>query len=281
MSCATLSPATNMNTPIISLMSLVTALALGTATRTALAANQDPDRNAFDQAAAGTWREAFFDAGNEDWRQRWFLDGEVGTAKNGPQGLELTAGPEFKNDAHHIVLWTKESFAGDLKIEYEYTRLDAADLCVTILYIQATGSGHGPYHPDIASWNELRRVPAMSVYFDHMHAYQFSYAAFEGNDTTSYIRFRRYLPEGTGLEGTELKPDYFPTGLFKTGVPHRITVIKRQRDLLVRIENAEQTVYCHMTNPDLPDITAGRIGLRHMFTRAARYRDFRISTLAP
>jgi hypothetical protein len=239
------------------------------------------DRAAFVQAAAGEWRETFFDHGSGDWNQGWFLDGEIGTVQTGPQGMELVAGPEAMNDAHHVVLWTKDSFAGDLKIEYEYTRLDSADQFVTILYIQATGSGHGPYLQDIARWNELRRVPAMSVYFDHMNTYHLSYAAFEGNETVSYIRARRYLPEQSGLEGTDLKPDYFPTGLFKTGVPHKISVVKKQRDVFVRIENAEQTVYCQMTNPHLPEIDEGRVGLRHMFTRAARYRDFRISTQAP
>ena len=271
---------THVDPRVVGPLGLLTALALGAATGTANAANPSPEMTAFDQAAAGAWREIFFDAGDEDWTQRWFLDGEVGTIKNGPQGMELTAGPEFMNDAHHVVLWTKDSFAGDLKIEYDYTRLDAEDRCVTILYIQATGSGHGPYHPDIARWNELRRVPAMSVYFDHMHTYHLSYAAFEGNDTTSYVRARRYVPERSGLEGTDLKPDYFPTGLFRTGASHRITVIKRFRELLVRIENGEQTVYCHMTNPHLPDIAEGRVGLRHMFTRAARYRNFRISAPA-
>ena len=32
-----------------------------------------------------------------------------------------------------------------------------------------------------------------------------------------------------------------------------------------------------MINPDLPVITEGRIGLRHMFTRSARYANFRVS----
>jgi hypothetical protein len=32
-----------------------------------------------------------------------------------------------------------------------------------------------------------------------------------------------------------------------------------------------------MPNPDLPEISGGRIGLRHMFTRSAGYSNFRIS----
>jgi len=238
-----------------------------------------PDHAAFKEAEHSNWQTAFSDSCTGDWTEQWFLDGEVGTVTTGTDGMELTAGPEFKNDAHHMVLWTKENFAGDVKIEYDYTRLDNETNCVNILYIQATGSGEEPYVRDITKWNELRRVPAMRMYFDHMQTYHISYAAFPNDeDTTSYIRARRYMPNATGLKGSDLEPDYFPEGLFNTGVPHKITVIKKERDIFMKIENAEQTLYCHMSNPDLPAITAGRIGLRHMFTRSARYKNIRIST---
>lgn len=194
--------------------------------------------------------------------------------------MQLTAGPEFKNDAHHMVLWTKESFEGDLKIEYEYTRLDNEIRCVNILYIQATGSGEGPYAKDITQWNELRRIPAMQTYYNNMNTYHISYAAFPnmGDHRSSYIRGRRYMPNQTGLKGTELKPDYFPEDLFATGVPHKITVIKKDRDIFMRIENPVQVYYCHCNNFSLPTITEDRIGLCHMFTRSARYKNFQIST---
>ena len=227
-------------------------------------------------------RKCFSIRGPETGRNDGSSTAKLAQVKTGPSGMELTAGPEFKNDAHHMVLWTRESFAGDLKIEYDYTRLDDETRCVNILYIQATGSGEGPYANDISKWNELRRVPAMRMYYDHMHAYHISYAAFPNNeDATSYIRARRYLPDASGLKGTDLEPDYYPRGLFKKGVPHKITVIKKARELFMRIENAEQTYYCHMTNPDLPPIDEGRVGLRHMFTRSSRYQNFRISTILP
>ena len=266
----------------IPLISAVLSLSAAAGVR----ADQEPpavaDKAAFDQATAGAWREVLTDPGTGDWKQRWFVDGEVGTVKTGPEGMELSAGPEFKNNAHHMVLWTKRSFVGDLKIEFEYTRLDEEARCVTILYIQATGSGKGRYDEDITKWNDLRKVPAMDTYYDHMNTYHISYAAFPGaTEGTSYIRARRYLPERSGIKGTDLKPDYFPSGLFKKGVPHKITVIKNARDLFMRVANAEQTYFCHMPNPDLPEIAKGRIGLRHMFTRSARYRDFRVSTTNP
>ena len=243
--------------------------------------NPAADKAAFEKAAAGAaWTEVLSDPCTEDWKEKWFLDGEVGTVTNSPEGMTLTAGPEFRNDAHHMVLWTKDSFEGDLKIEYEYTRLDKAPNCVTILYIQATGSGNVPYAKDITKWNALRKVPAMNMYFDHMNTYHISYAANPGTED-AYVRGRRYMPQRQGLKGTELKPDYSTPELFATGVKHRITVIKRDRDLHVRVENPDLVVYCHMTNPDLPVITEGRIGLRHMFTRSARYANFRVSRPEP
>ncbi|MDP7250313.1 MAG: hypothetical protein QGF00_11985 [Planctomycetota bacterium] len=50
-----------------------------------------------------------------------------------------------------------------------------------------------------------------------------------------------------------------------------------KRYLLIWFENSEQVYYCHMSNPDLPPITEGRIGLRHMWTRSSRYKSIRIS----
>lgn len=244
---------------------------------------KEADKKAFEQAISGDWDEVFTDPCTGDWQTRWFLDGEVGTVKTGPEGMTLTAGPEFKNDAHHMVLWTKASFEGDLKIEYDYTRLDNENRCVTILYIQATGSGEGPYAKDIAKWNELRKVPAMKTYFNNMNLYHISYAAFgnDGTATKSYIRGRRYMPHKTGLKGTDLEPDYYFDDLFKPGVKHHITVIKKDRDLYMRVENPDGTTYCRMSNPGLPAITEGRIGLRHMFTRSARYQNIRIRTASP
>ena len=235
---------------------------------------------AFERADKAQYETVFSDSCTGDWTKKWFLDGQVGTVMTGTDGMELTAGAQFKNDSHHMVLWTKDSFKGDLKIEYEYTRLDSETRCVNILYIQATGSGEEPYAADISKWNDLRKVPSMKTYFNHMNTYHISYSAFPnvGDSRNSYIRARRYMPNRTGLKGTDLEPDYYPVGLFEPGVKHRITVIKKDRDLYMRVQNPEQTYYCHMTNPDLPIITEGRIGLRHMFTRSAKYKNFRIST---
>jgi hypothetical protein len=116
-----------------------------------------------------------------------------------------------------------------------------------------------------------------------MNAYHISYAAFgasKEDPESDYIRARRYLPgPNASLRGTELERDYFEPGLFETGVPHKVTVIKAADELIMQVRNEERTVLCHWKNTSRP-ITDGRIGLRHMYTRGARYRDFRVYQLA-
>lgn len=255
-------------------------LAMGVSQAHADAQGDAQERTAFEQAAAAKWQEVFSDSCTGDWRKLWFLDGEVGTVTHSPEGMTLTAGSEFKNDAHHMVLWSKRSFVGDLKIEYDFTRLDEQRRCAIILYIQASGSGKDRFDKDIATWSDLRKVPAMSTYYDNMHTYHLSYASFgnTGKEQNSYIRGRRYMPHRAGLKGTELTPDYRFDTLFATGLKHHITVIKRDRDLHLRIENPDGVRYCHLENEKLPVVTEGRIGLRHMFTRSARYTNLRVST---
>lgn len=236
------------------------------------------EKELFENENHGKWRELFSDSCTEDWSQQWFLDGEVGTVTHSPEGMTMTAGPEFKNDAHHMVLWTKENFSGDLKIEYDYVRLDDAIKCVNILYIQATGSGESPYETDISQWNDLRKVPSMRMYYDHMNVYHVSYAAFGNTDVddTSYIRGRRYMPNAPGLKGSDLKPDYWPEDLFETGEPHHLTFIKKDLAIYLKVENDSQEYYCRMSNTELPAVTFGRVGLRQMFTRSARYKNLSI-----
>jgi len=178
-----------------------------------------------------------------------------------------------------MVLWTKDVFEGDLRIEYDYTRLDFENRCVNIIYVQATGSGDGPYKEDVAEWRDLRRVPSMKMYFNHMNTYHISYAAFTNldDDKPDYVRARRYVPGKSGLKNTDLKPDYFGTGLFQPGVPHRIAIVKRGNHLHMRIQTEEKTSCFHWHNDTFPPITTGRIGLRQMFCRSARYKNFRVS----
>jgi hypothetical protein len=248
------------------------------------ASNQDPVANSFQELMQLDWKEVFHDRGDAQWEANWSLDGDKAKILCSGEGMEFYAGPVPAEDASHAVLWTRKSFGGDVKVEYEFTRLDSALKYVNILYLYAAGSGAEGYPEDILEWSEKRSVPAMKIYFDHMNLLHISYAAFENSNSekgNDYIRARRYLPEtGMGLEGTELMPAYFRTGLFRTGEPHRIVVIKYENDLYMQIGNHENEMRCHWDLSGFPVPNEGRIGLRHMGGRAARYKDFTVCEIA-
>ncbi len=238
----------------------------------------------FNQINSANWQQVMFDRGDENWRDHWLADGLVGTVENTPEGMQVKAGPEAKNHAHHFVLWTKQVFSGDIKVEFEYTRTDDAIRYVTILYLLASGEGTPRFDKDIMNWADDRQEPYMRHYFDNMDTYHISYAAFgvTNNDTDKdYIRARRYMPLlNKGLKGTALEGDSFGTGLFKTGVPHQIIVIKKGDELWMKVANETQSKVLKWDTTSHPAISEGRIGLRHMFTRSALYQNFSVATLA-
>ena len=249
-----------------------------------LTAGIKAQEEAFEKLQKLDWEQSFFDPGTKKWEKKWLLDGMKARVFNTPRGMEFYAGPVPREDSSHAVMWTRKTFTGNIKIEYEYTRLDNASKFVNIIYIQATGSGKGDFEEEIFNWSELRRIPAMRMYFNHMNTYHISYAAYGNQDELNkvdYIRARRYMPEsGNGLRGTDLAPDYFDSGLFQPGVKHHITIIKEGNNLYMEIIAPDKGMLCHWNNTDLPPIEKGRIGLRHMFTRNARYKNFRVYELA-
>ena len=273
----------NYRCGILGIAFLICTLCLGLTSVEDSKGHQQESIKRFQELSSAEWKELFHDLGTRDWKENWTLDGLKAKVENSGEGMDFTAGSSFGNDSSHAVMWTKQSFSGAIKIDYEYTKLDETTRAVTILYILATGSGIDPYKKDIAEWSDLREVPSMRTYFNNMNTYHISYAAYGLKNTDpakDYIRARRYMPKAKkGLKGTELRPDYFETGLFKTGVPHRITVIKKGNDLFMSIRTRRKTMLCHWRTDSLPPIAEGRIGLRHMYTRSARYRNFQVSVL--
>ncbi len=268
----------------LGLLGLLAGLGLCSCTSAPVAMNpENEEMKLFEACLDANWQPVLTDSCTEEWQEYWALDGLKASVENTPDGMVLSAGSVQGDDACHAVLWTKQVFSGDVRIDYEYTKLDDTIHNVNILYVLATGSGAGVFDKDLFRWSKLREIPSMRLYFNHMDTYHISYAAYTQDNedpVNDYIRARRYMPEtGKGLLDTDLKPDYLRTGLFKTGVPHRITVIKKDDDLFMHVRNDEQELLCRWKVDAFPPITEGRIGLRHMYTRSARYRDFRVSVL--
>jgi hypothetical protein len=225
------------------------------------------------------WKQKFFDSGTGDWCKKWFLDGKRAIIKNTEAGMVFSGGAVVWDHASHAVLWTKDIFGGDVKIEFDFTRFDTINRWVNIIYIQATGKGEVPYVEDITKWSTLRQIPYMHSYFDNMNLLHISYAAFNNTDDKpdDYVRARRYLPEKNTLENTDLPPDYFKTGLFQSGVEYHFTFIKTDKDLFFEIKSSKVRKLFHWPLKGVKALKPGRIGIRHMWTRCSRYRIISIA----
>ncbi|NOY95532.1 MAG: DUF1961 family protein [Chlorobi bacterium] len=228
------------------------------------------------------WHLEFKDNCTRNWKSKWFLDGLRAEVTNTKDGMVFSAGSVDGDDACHAVLWTKDSFKGDIKIEYQYTRTDTRTKRVNILYIQATGTGIGPYSKDISEWNNLRIIPYMKTYYQNMNALHISYAAY-GNDGPGhidYIRARKYpvVPGQKFSTTTEIPPASFDTGLFVPGVSYKITVIKTNKKLYFKVEGQGVSKLFSWDITNFPPVTGGRVGLRHMYTRSAMYKGFKVYT---
>ncbi|WP_020571562.1 hypothetical protein [Neolewinella persica] len=237
-----------------------------------LPAQTEAERNFQQLVDAPGWQKAFQDPGTRNWQRKWFLDGLRATVDNTPDGMVFSAGPVAGDDACHGVLWTKQSFTGDLKMRYTYTRTDTRETAVNILYLQASGAYDFP--ADIASWRNERIIPSMRTYFNNMNALHISYAAYPKNGGMDYVRCRQYpVQKGKKFAATAVAPDYFDTGLFRPGVPYEITVVKTSEWLFFNVKGGDKEQLFSWPLPSGDKIASGRIGIRHMYTRSARYGD--------
>ena len=214
-------------------------------------------------------KEVFTDECVGDWKKLWFLDGIKAKVSNSDEAMTIDTTKGY------AVLWTKQSFEGDLRIEYDFRRVDQYNKGVNIIYIQATGDGQNGCDEDISKWSKKRNLAAMSDYFMNMHTYHISYAAYPKD----YIRGRRYLPiENKRLKGTELTGSFFNTGFFGDQQWMHITIIKQPRDLWMEIRHPKKTQLFHLKNEDKPAIQKGHVGLRLMPGRLSQFKNFNVST---
>lgn len=246
-------------------------------------AKRDAEKSAFAALDTLPWKSEFSDNFQKNWGNNWFLDGAEAEITKSKHGIFFRAGKNAGSDAGHAVLWSRRSFGGDLRLEFDFTRCDTVTRFVNILYLFAQGSGVGVYENDIEKWSRLRTIPAMKTYYEHMNAYHISFAAFENDNrdpSFDYIRCRRYLPErGKGLFNTDIKPEYVQTGLFKTGVSYHITVIRKGEELFMKIKSKDQELVCHWPTNQLPPLLNGRIGFRLMGSRASEFANVEVKLL--
>lgn len=242
-------------------------------------------RPAYNEILNANWRAVMIDTGQDDWTKEWFLDGHKASIKNTADGMLYAAGPIQGDNASHAVLWTHKSFEGDLKLDFDFTRMDTVDRFVCIVYLYASGAGPEPYTEDITEWNGLRQIPYMATYFDHMNLLHISYAAFnnkiDAGKDSAYIRARRYPRSlfGGQFDRMELEPDYTAIDLFEPGMEHHMAIIKRGEEMYMNVSNINEERLYYWDLSQVPGLQKGRIGLRHMWQRAGLYKNITVSQL--
>lgn len=94
-----------------------------------------------------------------------------------------------------------------------------------------------------------------------------------------YVRARRYpKPDDKPFETTKIEPSYDMHGLFETGKTYHITAIKTAEKLSFEMAHGDKKQYFEWDVSKVIPITEGRIGIRHMFTRSAIYKNFKVYT---
>jgi len=232
----------------------------------------------------------FEDSMTENWRDSWFLDGQNATLEHRDSGLAfLTTASKIDKrvdraafDAQHAVLWTRQSFEGDLRITYKFTKLPGCSW-QKLIYVQARGIGEPPFVEDIEAWKDLRKVAVMSDYFNHMDLIALS--------LRDQIRCKRYPwhdREGKDLE-SEFKPRAENKGM-EIGHELAVLVEKRKAAIMLRITDTKtgEAVVDHtwdladeriLEKRDPKFIREGRIGIRQMGGHKILLRDFRVERL--
>ncbi len=196
-------------------------------------------------------------------------------------GFVFSAGPSPLDHAGHAVLWSKDSFSGDLRVEYDYTRLDSMfdETSVNILYLQASGLGTADSPTDIRQSTTSRRVPLMRSYFLNMNLLHVSYST-TGPQLADYVSARQYPAASvdTFNESTLLPPIYEDVGLFAPGDTYHITVIKQSDQLEFVAERDGIRWSFQWSLAGEKELSSGRVGFRHMWARSSKYENILIFT---
>jgi hypothetical protein len=235
----------------------------------------------------------FEDPMAENWEDNWFLDGKRATLEHRDGGLAfLTDASNVDKrvdraafDAQHAVLWTRQEFEGDIRINYTYTKLPGCGW-QKLIYVQAQGIGEDDsFFKDIYTWRSLRDVARMDYYFNYMDLVALS--------LRDQIRCKRYPWGDITRTDIELQSEFKPRAEHR-GLPigHELDVLveKRKHSILLRITDAETGELAVDHAWDLTDETVmknrgshfvekGRIGIRLMGGHKILMRDFNVTRL--
>jgi hypothetical protein len=256
--------------------------------------NEDPGETGSTVETATQETVLFEDAMTANWQENWFLDGEKAIVEHRDNGLYFHStssgvSSQDKNkfrekfDSHHAVLWTRQEFAGDIRVSYEFTWISTS--WANLLYIHAQGIGTPPYDKDIYAWRELRKVASMGKYFNYMNLLSIS--------LRKEIRCRRYpwndVERDLKYDDSLVKPMVPQDGL-QDGKTYHLELEKRKKTCTLRIREIDKEepffdytwdLTGHSPERKVPYVDQGRIGLRQMGGNEVLFRNFKVTRLPP
>jgi hypothetical protein len=208
------------------------------------------------------WKLVHENATGAGWQDLWSQDG--------PSTLEpQEGGLLFHSDKdQHDVIWLKPPVEGDVRIEYDFLPYESPG-GTAILFIQATGEERGIYVRDILEWSDVRSGGDYDLYKSHMNYVSVSYT-----NPQDEVRFRQSL----GFYLLERYED--ADEVFERDAEHHICATKVGRRVSFEVTNKDsgETRTCEAEMRPEPAVTEGRIGLRLMNGRKARFSNFNVYT---
>jgi hypothetical protein len=208
---------------------------------------------------------------------KYFKDGTSATISYTADGLDINA--PVNNGT--TVVWTKTSFTGDIKVEFDYKRLDIPRVGVneaSLLVLNGWGLStrcrvDRLIHPlDIRTW---ARPVATYDFYKYCMANQT--VNFDNLDLGTAPRLTVRQNPGYHDVGTVIPP------VLQTGTLYHVTVTRTGNTLRAVIKQGATTIASPTAtlNPSLAGSQVskfGYVGFRQMSGRHAAYRNIKIST---
>lgn len=233
-----------------------------------------------ERTARPNWRLAFSDNGTGRWSDDWVLFGnpERISVTNGPDGMTFRAGDGTDANADHAILWSKRSFSGDLRVEWDYTVLDRYSSTIppngycSALMLYSSGAGTFGLPTELLAWpQQARQADTSGRYFhERTRGLQLNYA-FVGDPRGNRFRIRANPGYLLGTESDE-------TDFFRPGASYHVAVEKTGAVVGVKVAelSSGREFSTTFADPLLQNYSSGRIGLRNMNRRESRYAKVRV-----
>lgn len=214
-----------------------------------------------------SWTLAFDDPGSGGWSGKYDLHGPPCAQASNVGGIRLRS---CASEDDSLILWTRQRFDGDMKVEYDYrilSNLSPTQEIASALLI-GTGDGATGLPADFAAWT----VPFDQGRYQNTNTLWMNYA-YQNPASGDPLRIR--LRRNPGYNNLGDAPPEFP---FNVGTTYHIVVEKVGSNFTVSVTGPSGTRSHTWSNSSIGGITGGYVGFRNMHFRETLISNVRIYT---